>query len=35
MDYFEIFLARMKLCKAASAKLGMVFELEINGQRLT
>ena len=35
MDYFEIFLVRMKLCKAASAKLGMVFELEINGQRLT
>jgi len=34
MDYFEIFLVRMKLCKAASEKLGMVFELEINGQRL-
>ncbi len=34
MDYFEIFLARMLLCKKAADKLGMHFKLEINGQTL-
>lgn len=34
MDYFEIFLNRMILCKKASEKLGMDFRLIINGQRL-
>ena len=34
MDYFEIFLGRMILCRKAAAKLGLAFRLEINGQRL-
>ena len=34
MDYFEIFLERMILCRKAAEKLGMVFKLEINGQEL-
>ena len=34
MDYFEIFLGRMILCRKAAAKLGMAFHLDINGQRL-
>ena len=34
MDYFEIFLNRMILCRKAAAKLGLVFQLNINGQRL-
>lgn len=34
MDYFEIFLGRMVLCKKAANKLGLRFTLEINGQRL-
>lgn len=34
MDYFEIFLSRMVLCKKAANSLGMVFRLQINGQRV-
>jgi hypothetical protein len=33
MDYFEIFLVRMKLCRTAAEKLGVRFELVINGQK--
>jgi metal-dependent HD superfamily phosphatase/phosphodiesterase len=32
MDYFEIFLTRMKLCRSAAARLGVKFRLNINGQ---
>ncbi len=34
MDYFEIFLDRMLLCRKASEKLGLRFCLNINGQNL-
>ena len=34
MDYFEIFLGRMILCRKAAEKLGLKFRLEINGQTL-
>lgn len=34
MDFFEIFLVRMKLCTRAAQRLGLQFELLINGQRL-
>ena len=34
MDYFEIFLNRMILCRKAAEKLGVEFRLVINGQRL-
>ncbi len=34
MDYFEIFLTRMVLCRKAADKLGMKFMLRINGQKL-
>ncbi len=34
MDYFEIFLGRMKLCRRAAEKLGLKFRLNINGQQL-
>ena len=34
MDYFEIFMARMILCRKAAEKLGMKFKLQINGQAL-
>ena len=34
MDYFEIFLNRMILCRKAAEKLGLDFWLVINGQRL-
>lgn len=34
MDYFEIFLGRMKLCRCAAEKLGLKFELVINGQKI-
>ncbi len=33
MDYFEIFLARMMLCRKAADKLSMTFRLVINGQQ--
>ena len=35
MDYFEIFLTRMKLCRQAAEFLGLKFELFINGQRFS
>ncbi len=34
MEYFEIFLARMILCRKAAEKLGLSFHLTINNQRL-
>ncbi len=34
MDYFEIFLERMILCRKAADHLGLVFKLVINGQAL-
>jgi len=34
MDYFEIFMKRMLLCRSAAKKLGCVFRLKINDQLL-
>ncbi len=34
MDYFEIFLSRMLMCRKAAEYLGLRFELSINGNRL-
>lgn len=34
MDYFEIFMARMILCRKAAEKLGLAFKLTINDQNL-
>ena len=34
MEYFEIFLSRMIVCRRAAEFLGLKFQLEINGQRL-
>jgi HD superfamily phosphodiesterase len=34
MEYFEIFLERMILCRKAAEKLGLQFRLHINGQQL-
>ena len=34
MDYFEIFLGRMTMCRKASEKLGLSFKLIINEQTL-
>ena len=34
MDYFEIFLDRMILCRKAAEALGQKFALVINGQRI-
>ncbi|MBQ9939633.1 MAG: HD domain-containing protein [Oscillospiraceae bacterium] len=34
MDYFEIFLSRMTLCRKAAEKLGATFQLTINNQRI-
>ena len=34
MDYFEIFLTRMLLCRKAAEKLAMRFRLVINNQEL-
>ena len=34
MDYFEIFLTRMIMCRKAAEKLCLTFHLYINGQRL-
>ncbi len=34
MDYFEIFLERMILCRKAAERLGLQFRLHINGQQL-
>lgn len=34
MDYFEIFLSRMQMCRRAAEFLGLTFGLVINGNRL-
>ena len=34
MEYFEIFMGRMILCRKAAAKLGLAFRLMINGQSM-
>ena len=34
MDYFEIFIGRMVMCRKAAESLGLGFTLTINGQRL-
>ena len=34
MDYFEIFLNRMTMCRRAAERLGLKFELVINDQKL-
>ena len=34
MDYFEIFMGRMIMCRKAAEKLGLQFKLMINGQPL-
>ena len=34
MDYFEIFMGRMLMCRKAADKLGLRFKLEINEQQL-
>jgi hypothetical protein len=34
MEYFEIFLTRMSMCRAAAIYLKMKFELDINGYKL-
>ena len=34
MDYFEIFMGRMLLCRKAAERLGLAFKLSINGQQL-
>ena len=34
MEYFEIFMKRMIMCRKAAEKLGLIFRLTINGQLL-
>ena len=34
MDYFEIFMGRMIMCKKAAEFLGIRFRLRINGQKI-
>ncbi len=34
MDYFEIFMVRMNMCRKAAEKLGLQFKLTINDQQL-
>lgn len=34
MEYFEVFLSRMELCRRACQRLGLTFCLRINGQEL-
>lgn len=34
MDFFEIFMKRMLLCRRAAERLGLTFQLTINGQQL-
>lgn len=34
MDYFEIFMTRMQMCRKAAAALGLEFRLNINDQQL-
>ena len=34
MDYFEIFLGRMMMCRGAAEMLGAKFRLEANGSKI-
>ena len=34
MDFFEIFMERMLMCRKAAEKLGLKFKLKIDGQQL-
>ena len=34
LEYLEIFMKRMLMCRTATEKLGLTFHLDINGQRL-
>ena len=34
IDYFSIFIGRMQMSRQAAERLGLVFSLVINGQRL-
>ena len=34
MEYFEIFLGRMMMCRKAAERLGLKFAIEINGQKI-
>ncbi len=34
MDFFEIFMKRMMLCRRAAERLGLTFQLMINEQQL-
>ena len=34
IEYFEIFLSRMVMCRRAVEVLGCTFQMEINGQKL-
>ena len=34
MDYFEIFMTRMLMCRKAAQALGLKFSLTINGQQM-
>ncbi|MBR5817835.1 MAG: HD domain-containing protein [Clostridia bacterium] len=34
MEYFEIFLGRMVMCRKAAERLGLKFAIEINGQKI-
>ena len=34
MDFFEIFMERMLMCRRAAEKLGLQFKLRIDGQQL-
>ena len=34
MDYFEIFMNRMLMCREAAQALGLQFRLNINGQQM-
>ena len=34
MDFFEIFMERMLMCRRAAEKLGLKFKLSIDGQQL-
>ena len=34
MEYFEIFMKRMLLCRQAAQRLGLTFQLSMNGQKL-
>ncbi len=34
LDYFEIFLQRMLMCKRAAEMLGMKFKMKANGNKI-